>query len=80
MTLENEKIYFLPGDVVTIKQDLDFKPDMYVVKAEKRIVRTALKDENGDNMLKGIKCRWFTSTGELQEAIFNTKDLIHVKK
>jgi hypothetical protein len=26
--------------------------------------------------LRGIKCRWFTKNNELQEAIFNTKDLI----
>lgn len=77
--LDFEKIYFLPGDEVTLKQDLPYKPTMYVVKAEKKIVRTPSK-EDGDNLLKGIKCRWFTSDGTLQEAIFNTKDLIHMNK
>jgi uncharacterized protein YodC (DUF2158 family) len=31
-----------------------------------------------EDFLIGIKCRWFTETGELQEAIFNTKDLVMV--
>ena len=26
--------------------------------------------------LRGIRCRWFTKDGYLQEAVFNTKDLI----
>ena len=33
--MENDdKIYFLPGDVVTLKQDLPNKPVMIVVKKE----------------------------------------------
>ena len=31
-----------------------------------------------DNFFKGIICRWFTKNGELQENVFNTKDLILV--
>jgi uncharacterized protein YodC (DUF2158 family) len=31
-----------------------------------------------EDFLIGIKCRWFTSDGYLQEAIFNTKDLVMV--
>jgi uncharacterized protein YodC (DUF2158 family) len=26
--------------------------------------------------LKGLRCRWFTDSGLMQEAVFNTKDLI----
>ena len=26
--------------------------------------------------LKGIRCRWFTDEGRLQEAVWSTKDLI----
>lgn len=69
--MENEKTYFLPGDVVTLRQNIPNKPIMVVVKKETSFIK---KEEN--NILRGIRCRWFTSTGELQESTFNTKDLI----
>ncbi len=69
----DEKIYFMPGDLVTIKQDLPNKPIMLVVKKETYIYK---KEEQN---LKGIRCRWFTKNEELQEEIFNTKDLIKVE-
>ena len=28
--------------------------------------------------LKGLRCRWFTDSGLMQEAVFNTKDLLLV--
>ena len=74
-----EKIYFMPGDVVTIKQDLPNKPIMIVVKKQTTIFKH-LKDEDKDSVLIGIKCRWFTKDGALEEAIFNTKDLIKISK
>lgn len=67
-----EKIYFLPGDIVQLKQNIPNKPIMIVVKKETSILKNRVSD---DNILKGIRCRWFTSNGELQEAIFNTKDI-----
>lgn len=67
-----EKIYFLPGDIVQLKQNIPNKPTMIVVKKETSILKNRVSD---DNILKGIRCRWFTSNGELQEAIFNTKDI-----
>ena len=71
-----EKIYLKPGDLVQLKQDLPYKPTMIVVKKEVSI----FKNRNGeDNSLRGIKCRWFTSDGILQEAVYNTKDLQLVK-
>lgn len=66
---------FLPGDLVSLKQDLPDKPVMIVVRKESTIFR----DENKTNNLKGIRCRWFTKNLELQEAIWNTKDLIKLK-
>lgn len=69
--MENDKTYFLPGDVVTLRQNIPNKPIMVVVKKETSFIK---KEEN--NILRGIRCRWFTSTGELQESTFNTKDLI----
>jgi len=44
---------------------------MLVVKKE----TSMFKNKEGD-ILKGIRCRWFTDNGMLQENIFNTKDLI----
>ena len=44
---------------------------MLVIKKETTIFKHA-----DENILKGIKCMWFTDKGELQEYIFNTKDLI----
>ena len=68
----DDKIYFSPGDLVTINKDLPNKPIMMVIKKETSMFKNQI---NKDNILKGIKCRWFTTTGEIQEAIFNTKDL-----
>jgi hypothetical protein len=67
-----DKMMFFPGDLVTLRQDLPNKPVMVVVRKESTIFR----DENKTNSLKGIRCRWFTVNNELQEAVWNTKDLI----
>ena len=67
-----DKMMFFPGDLVTLRQDLPNKPVMVVVRKESTIFR----DENKTNNLKGIRCRWFTVNNELQEAVWNTKDLI----
>jgi len=74
-----DKIFFLPGDTVTIKQDIPNKPIMFVVK---KVTSTfKIKNEEGpkEEFLRGIRCRWFTLDGALQEAIFNTKDLYKIK-
>ena len=67
-----DKTMFFPGDLVSLRQDLPNKPVMIVVRKESTIFR----DENKNNNLKGIRCRWFTTTNELQEAVWNTKDLV----
>lgn len=69
-----ENIFYKPGDIVQIKQDIPNKPLMIVVKKETSLFKNNMEDKK--NVLKGIRCRWFTTTGELQEAVFNTKDLI----
>ena len=69
-----DKMMFFPGDLVTIRQELPNKPIMVVVRKESTIFR----DENKTNSLKGIRCRWFTNNSELQEAVWNTKDLIKI--
>ena len=45
---------------------------MLVLRKEQAL----FKDNSG---LKGIKFRWFTKNGLMQEAVFNTKDLIKVE-
>lgn len=72
--MENN-IYFNPGELVQLKQDLPNKPIMIVVRKETSLFK---HDKNKKSLLIGIRCRWFTTTGELQESIFNTKDLIRI--
>lgn len=74
-TQPEEKIFFSPGDVVSIKQDIAHKPKMLVHKVERSIIR----NKDGKDLLKGVRCRWFAEDGTLQEAVFSTKDLILVK-
>lgn len=72
MENNEEKMFFRPGDIVTLRQDISNKPKMVVVRKE----TTLFKDSYQSTQLRGIRCRWFTTTGELQEATWNTKDLI----
>lgn len=67
--MEEDKIYFKPGDCVTLKQHkVMHSPVMLVLRKE-----AALFKDN--QSLKGLRCRWFTDSGLMQEAVFNTKDL-----
>lgn len=71
--MDEDKIYLKPGDCVTLKQsNLMYSPVMLVLRKE-----TALFKDHPS--LKGIRCRWFTTSGLLQEAVFCTKDLIKVE-
>ena len=70
---ENDKIYFVPGDLVTINKDLPNKPIMMVIRKETSMFK---HQSNNKDVLKGIRCMWFTKNQEKQENIFNTKDLI----
>ena len=74
-----EKIFLNPGEIVTVKQDIPNKPVMLVVKKETSVFKHDSKRLNDKKpILIGIRCRWFTTTGELQEATFSTKDLIKI--
>ena len=77
--MEDNNIYFNPGDIVQLKQDIPNKPIMIVVKKETSLFKHDRKIDDKRPILKGIRCSWFTSTGELQESIFNTKDLIKLE-
>ena len=74
-----EKIFLNPGEIVTLKQDIPNKPLMIVVRKETSVFKhdnKRLSDKKP--ILIGIRCRWFTTTGQLEEATFSTKDLIKV--
>lgn len=74
-------IYFSPGQIVTLKQDIPNKPTMLVVKKETSLFKHDMKRmEDKKSALIGIRCRWFTTNGELQEAVFNTKDLLLIEE
>lgn len=66
-----DALFFSPGDVVILKQDLINKPRMIV----KTIDKTS--DPNDKPKLVGVTCMWFNTLMELQTARFSTKDLQH---
>lgn len=68
-----DKVFFYPGDVVTIKQEIPNKPTMLVVKKQTMTIRDG---DTKQQILRGIVCRWWTNDGTLQEALFSSKDLI----
>ena len=75
----DDKIFLNPGEIVTLKQDIPNKPLMIVVRKETSVFKhdnKRLSDKKP--ILIGIRCRWFTTTGQLQEATFSSKDLIKV--
>jgi hypothetical protein len=70
--MNEEKIFFTAGDIVTLRQEIPYVPIMVVRSVDKATV-------HGEKpMLFGITCFWFTSSGEFQEKRFNTKDLVHI--
>ncbi len=73
--MEENNIYFNPGQIVQLKQNIPNKPKMIVVKKETYLFKHDSKKEDKRPTLIGIRCRWFTNDGSIQEAIFNTKDL-----
>lgn len=80
MEMENKDsyLYYAPGDLVKVRHNIDFVPAMWVVEKISRNIRNKDTGEM-ETMFLGIKCRWFNSNGDLQEAIFNTKDLKKVE-
>lgn len=73
----NDMKFYAPGDIVKVRHNIDYVPDMFVTEKVTRNIR----NKNGDveQAFLGIKCRWFNANGDLQEAVFNTKDLIKVE-
>jgi len=50
-----EKIFYTPGDIVTVKQDIPNKPEMIVLKKETYLVKGVQGDS--EDVLKGMRCR-----------------------
>lgn len=73
----DEKVFFNPGDCVTIKHDIPNKPVMWVLEKVTRSLYNKEMQEK-ENVFLGIKCRWFDNNGDLQEGLFSTKDLTKV--
>lgn len=71
-----EKVFFAPGDLVVLKHNELNSPVMLV---QDKITRQFKQGEELANIFKGMKCIWFSKNGELQEAIFSTKDLKKIK-
>lgn len=76
MITENEKIYFVAGDLVEVRHEIENKPKMFVT--DKIIKSIKDKDGNVESVFLGLKCKWYDKNQVLHEAIFSTKDLKHV--
>lgn len=74
--MNDEMKYYVPGDVVVLKHKELNSPVMLIVD---KVTRTFLnKDTNESNStFVGMKCKWFTKDGAIQESVFSTKDLEH---
>lgn len=77
MEIKENYLYFAPGDLVKVRHDIDYVPTMFVTEKVSRNIRT--KEGDVEQAFLGIKCRWFNANGDLQEAVFNTKDLMKVE-
>ena len=74
--MNEEHVYFCPGDVVTLRHNLDNKPKMLVIEKVTRDIMA--KDGTTESIFRGLRCRWFDKDQRLCEAIFSTKDLVKV--
>ncbi len=74
-----DRVFLNPGDRVQLRQDIPNKPIMVVVRKETSIFKhDGKRIQDKKPILIGIRCRWFTTNGELQESVFSTKDLIKI--
>jgi len=73
--IDTDKIFFNPGELCTLKHEELNAPIMIVTE---KVTKVYKKDNEINNSFVGIKCRWFSTDLKLQEAVFSTKDLIHV--
>lgn len=73
---ELDKIYFVAGDIVEVRHNIENKPKMFVTDKITKSIKD--KDGNIENVFLGLKCKWYDKNQVLHEAIFSTKDLKHV--
>jgi len=52
--LDGQKLFFLPGDVVTLRQDIPNKPTMLVVRKVTKNIRTITEKTE---YFQGILCK-----------------------
>ena len=52
--INEHKQFFLPGDVVTLRQDLPNKPSMLVVRKVTKTIRTS---DTKNDFFQGILCK-----------------------
>lgn len=72
-----EKVFFVPGDKVIVKHtELDNRPVMLIKEKVEKTIRD--KDGNMGSNFLGMRCLWFDKNQVLHEAIFSTKDLMHI--
>lgn len=74
----DNRLYFTAGDIVTVKHDIPNKPVMWVLEKSTRNMKNS-ETNTYETVFLGIKCRWFDKNGDLQEGVFNTKDLCLVE-
>lgn len=55
MITENEKIYFVAGDLVEVRHEIENKPKMFVT--DKIIKSIKDKDGNVESVFLGLKCK-----------------------
>ena len=70
-------VFFQPGEVVEVKQNIENKPRMVVKSAPKARMPISGDNASKKSVLLGIKCFWFTTDGIYLEHTFNSKDLRH---
>ena len=75
----NKKIYYQAGDVVQVKHDINYRPEMIVLEVsfEREFSRGTTKTDKTKEKktLRGINCYWYSVQGIYQTALFDTKDL-----
>lgn len=75
MDVNVEKTFFVAGDVVEVRHNIENKPKMFITEKITKSFKD--KDGNVENVFIGLKAKWFDKNQVLQEAIFSTKDLQH---
>ena len=74
--MNDNKVYFNPGDIVELKKKVSNAPENMIVSS---VDKTSLKMQGSVSRLLGVTCVWFTDNGFIQSHRFDTKDLKHIE-